>query len=100
MGKLFLFDSTYREVENNVCFFLTVYWRWSENTGASKTQPEVDDILANATEDELYDTEFYITKIPIEEKAIDSIKSERNEAYYQLGLIYKEKFKEYECKNL
>ena len=71
-------------------------WRWSENTGASKTQPEVEDILANATEDELYDTEFYITKIPIEEKAIDSIKSERNEAYYQLGLIYKEKFKEYE----
>ena len=29
-------------------------------------------------------------------KEIDSISKERNYAYYQLGLIYKEKFKEYE----
>jgi hypothetical protein len=28
--------------------------------------------------------------------AIDSIGMERNKAYYQLGVIYKEKFKEYE----
>ena len=33
---------------------------------------------------------------PSAEKEIDSISKERNYAYYQLGLIYKEKFKENE----
>ncbi|MEW4922409.1 hypothetical protein [Algibacter sp. 2305UL17-15] len=71
-------------------------WRWSNkamsegaNTGATA------DITANASEDELFDPQFYISKIPSEEKEIDSISKERNYAYYQLGLIYKEKFKEY-----
>ncbi len=40
--------------------------------------------------------ETYIALIPKEEKVIDSITKERNFAYYQLGLIYKEKFKEYD----
>jgi tetratricopeptide (TPR) repeat protein len=44
----------------------------------------------------LFDVDFYIAQIPTEEKVIDSIAKERNFAYYQLGLIYKEKFKEYE----
>ena len=33
--------------------------------------------------------------IPREQKAVDSIVKERDFAYYQLGIIYKEKFKEY-----
>ena len=73
-------------------------WRWSNKTttGSGPGAIAGGDILATATEEELYNPEFYISKIPSEEKDIDSIQKERNYAYYQLGLIYKEKFKEYE----
>lgn len=72
-------------------------WRWSNKTGTGGTIASGNsDLLASATEDELYDPQFYISKIPSEGKDIDSIQKERNYAYYQLGLIYKEKFKEYE----
>lgn len=43
-----------------------------------------------------YTTDFYISKLPTNTTVIDSIGKERNTAYYQLGVIYKEKFKEYE----
>ncbi|WP_413999715.1 tetratricopeptide repeat protein [Flavobacterium sp. W1B] len=43
-----------------------------------------------------YTTEFYLKQLPASQTAIDSIAKERNSAYYQLGVIYKEKFKEYE----
>lgn len=39
--------------------------------------------------------ETYIAMIPNEKKAVDSITRERDIAYYQLGLIYKEKFRVY-----
>lgn len=73
-------------------------WRWS-STGISSTTTSTStgvDIITSASKDELFDPNFYISKIPSEEKEIDSIAKERNYAYYQLGLIYKEKFKEYE----
>ncbi|CAA9202519.1 type IX secretion system periplasmic lipoprotein PorW/SprE [Flavobacterium collinsii] len=44
---------------------------------------------------EKYTTDFYEKQLPQTQAAIDSIGVERNFAYYQLGLIYKEKFKEY-----
>jgi len=44
---------------------------------------------------EKYTTEFYEKQLPKTQIAMDSIGKERNFAYYQLGLIYKEKFKEY-----
>lgn len=40
--------------------------------------------------------ETYIALIPSEKQAVDSISRERDLAYYQLGLIYKEKFKVYD----
>lgn len=43
-----------------------------------------------------YEIEFYTSKLPTDKKVIDSIHKDRNFAYYQLGVIYKEKFKEYE----
>ena len=43
-----------------------------------------------------YTTDFYIKQLPTNVNVIDSISKERNTAYYQLGLIYKEKFKEYQ----
>jgi tetratricopeptide (TPR) repeat protein len=36
-----------------------------------------------------------LNQIPTDKKVLDSINQERNFAYYQLGIIYKEKFKEY-----
>ncbi len=74
-------------------------WRWSsklKSGSISSNDISNNDILASATKEELFDPQFYISKIPSEEKEIDSISKERNYAYYQLGLIYKEKFKEYE----
>ena len=43
-----------------------------------------------------YDAQFYLAQIPTDSKLLDSLAKDRNFAYYQLGLIYKEKFKEYE----
>jgi len=72
-------------------------WRLSDNSGGGgNTSQPVNAIIAGATEEELYDPEFYISTIPTEQKAIDSLTKDRNYAYYQLGLIYKEKFNELE----
>lgn len=46
--------------------------------------------------DDKYTPEFYIKQIPNSQKVIDSLSKERNFANYQLGVIYKEKFKEYQ----
>jgi hypothetical protein len=42
-----------------------------------------------------YTTDFYTKEIPTDQADLDSIAKERNFAYFQLGVIYKEKFKEY-----
>lgn len=42
-----------------------------------------------------YTVKYYLDQLPTEPRKIDSINRERNFAYYQLGLIYKDKFKEY-----
>lgn len=79
-----------RQLEDN--------WRWSSKGVSSggnnnTTNTNIADL---ASDEERYDPQFYISKIPSEEKVVDSISKDRNYAYYQLGLIYKEKFKEYE----
>lgn len=72
-------------------------WRWSsKGISSGGNANETVDVLASASEEVRFDPEFYISKIPSGEKVVDSISKERNYAYYQLGLIYKEKFKEYE----
>jgi len=70
-------------------------WRLSSSSAPS-TNEQVSALVAGATEEELYDPEFYISKIPTEQKSIDSLSRDRNFAYYQLGVIYKEKFNELE----
>ncbi|CAM3592926.1 type IX secretion system periplasmic lipoprotein PorW/SprE [Flavobacterium chungbukense] len=54
--------------------------------------------IANAIVDtvvvEKYTVAYYVKQLPTTQLAIDSIGKERNFSYYQLGLIYKEKFKE------
>lgn len=72
-------------------------WRLSnKSAGASAVVNGVEALLENAVDEELYDPQFYISKIPTDSEVIDSIARERNFAYYQLGGIYKEKFNENE----
>ncbi len=70
-------------------------WRLSNKT-SKLDNIEEEDISAPIAESKLYKPETYIALIPKEEVVIDSISKERDFAYYQLGLIYKEKFKEYD----
>ena len=42
----------------------------------------------------IYDPQTYLAQIPKGQQTIDSLARERDLAYYELGLIYKEKFKE------
>lgn len=58
------------------------------NTNLAEKPSEVAKIVPE------YTAEFYLKKLPQKDSAIDSIQKERNFANYQLGIIYKEKFKE------
>ncbi|REG98946.1 type IX secretion system periplasmic lipoprotein PorW/SprE [Flavobacterium aquicola] len=80
------------------------YWRFSSgaNLGANApvaataavTAPD-DKLTAPVAVNEKYTTDYYLKQLPKSQKAIDSISKERNAVYYELGIIYKEKFKEY-----
>ena len=75
-------------------------WRWSNKTRSLPAEQLDDTIVTNdslsaePTADEKYDVAFYMDRIPKDKGIIDSLRGERNFANYQLGLIYKEKFKE------
>lgn len=69
-------------------------WRLSD-TRAALTGEAANTIVASATDEEMFDPQYYVSQIPTEQVQIDSIAKERNYAYYQLGTIYKEKFQEY-----
>lgn len=63
---------------------------------ATKSRGDKNNNEEPSTIVEEYTTAFYIKQLPTDKTLIDVISKERNTAYYQLGLIYKEKFKEYE----
>lgn len=75
-------------------------WRLSVIKSTIDLAPEeiTDTDTAEGTKEKVenpaYNTDFYISQIPTDTKVIDSLGKERNFAYYQLGIIYKEKFKE------
>lgn len=71
-------------------------WRRSDKKTSGITEEIVVEDNTPIAEDERFKPETYIALIPKEEKVIDSLTKERDFAYYQLGLIYKEKFKEYD----
>jgi tetratricopeptide (TPR) repeat protein len=70
-------------------------WRLS-NQKANNVVALKESGAKDTFEDQKYDPETYIASLPKEQVQIDSISKERNFAYYQLGIIYKEKFKELE----
>lgn len=75
-------------------------WRWSnknkvqfaDNNGEEVAIGENGEELV--TEDKKFDVAYYVDRIPTDVAVIDSLQKEQNFANYQLGLIYKEKFKE------
>ena len=78
-------------------------WRITTTAGDVSISATTDDLVVGAdikqktiekTNDK-YAVAYYLDQIPTDQKVIDSINQERNFAYYQLGIIYKEKFKEY-----
>ena len=70
-------------------------WRWmaTGNTTAMATSEDGADF--DFTSDPRFNPVTYVDKLPTDNKVIDSLYKERNYAYYQLGLIYNEKFAEY-----
>jgi hypothetical protein len=74
-------------------------WRWS-NKAIAKVSEATGELVAELpsdtelTQDEKFSLSFYMDRIPTEVTVIDSLRTEHNFANYQLGLIYKEKFKE------
>ena len=71
-------------------------WRLSDSRTSTGSAQDPNALFADALDGEMYDPEFYIAKIPTDQKVLDSLAKDRNFAYYQLGVIYKEKFREYE----
>ncbi|MGC1516406.1 MAG: hypothetical protein WA810_12585 [Maribacter sp.] len=80
---------------------LTDNWRWSDKSIIAKKDDVAGNILATkdtlnvAGDDEAFSLDFYMDRLPTDVAVIDSLTTDRNFANYQLGLIYKEKFKEY-----
>ena len=66
-------------------------WRWSEKGtirgNAAKDVAQVKKVNLK------YDLDSYLSSIPVEKETIDSLKTDINQALYELGLIYKEQFK-------
>ena len=75
---------------------LEANWRWSNKTVRNEEVVEKEFEEAEMEVDKTrFTIAYYLAQIPSEESILDSISKERNFAYYQLGLIYKDKFKEY-----
>ncbi len=70
-------------------------WRVSERQTVSLGQGGLPSLVDAEGDDTSLSVEDYLAKIPKGEKELDSLKKERDFSYFQLGLIYKEKFKEY-----
>ncbi len=67
-------------------------WRWSDKNQSGEEEEEELEIEVEKT-DSKYELSTYISAIPTDEKVIEQLQSERTDALYQLGLIYKEQFK-------
>lgn len=76
-------------------------WRWSATVNVLQVGAPIraiaaeDDASQNTERNPRYSPDFYLSQIPTKASKIDSLSADRNLANYQLGLIYKEKFKDY-----
>ncbi|MBL4939429.1 MAG: hypothetical protein JKY16_04000 [Lutibacter sp.] len=73
-------------------------WRLSDKTVINIGKSSINN-LQNSTQtttSEKFKLSYYLNKIITDKIKIDSLIKERNEAYFKLGIIYKEQFKEVE----
>ena len=77
---------------------LTDNWRWSIQTQNNKDSDNtiITPIATDKPEvvSEKYTVDYYLKQLPTSKVVLDSLAKDRNLAYYQLGVIYKEKFLE------
>lgn len=75
-------------------------WRWSDNSRIENNEEVANDSIPVVIDEEFvpekYKAEFYLDQLPNKVSDLDSISKLRSITYYQLGLIYKEQFKEIE----
>ncbi|GAA4309951.1 hypothetical protein GCM10023115_34970 [Pontixanthobacter gangjinensis] len=72
-------------------------WRWGSaalNQSSINAQETLMDV--NLDNDPRYDPMTYVSQIPGEQSVLDSLATQRNLAYFQLGVIYNENYQEYE----
>ncbi|HEY9169598.1 MAG TPA: tetratricopeptide repeat protein [Lutibacter sp.] len=70
-------------------------WRLGEKSQLNITAIQnLDQIITQTGEQEKLELSYYLNQIPTNKVALDSIVNERNTAYFKLGIIYKEQFKE------
>jgi len=74
---------------------LTDNWRYSDKSSVNLTSIAAKKDTTKATVPQKYTLNFYMSSIPKSPKKIDSLTKQRNNAYFNLGIIYKEQFKEY-----
>ena len=70
-------------------------WRWSSQANNKLTNTKKKKSDSKITGEKLT-TQYFIDMLPKKQTEIDSIKKKLNIAYYKLGLIYKNKFKDYQ----
>ena len=66
-------------------------WRLSDKSASTTNTTSSN--LTEPTVNKRYELATYLDEIPTDKKVITSLAKERNDALYQLGLIYKEQFK-------
>ncbi|MDN3491615.1 type IX secretion system periplasmic lipoprotein PorW/SprE [Winogradskyella bathintestinalis] len=71
-------------------------WRLSSERSSMANTVANDSLTDTVVDDIRFNPDTYLASLPTEQIELDSIAKERNFAYYQLGIIYKEKFKELE----
>jgi len=70
-------------------------WRLRDKSQANLgNEQNIEQISAEIDNSEKFELPYYLDKIPSEKVKVDSIASDRNTAYFKLGIIYKEQFKE------
>lgn len=70
-------------------------WRLSEKMSLNlDNQNNTAIAVAEIDQSKKYELSYYLENIPTNQTKIDSIAVERNEAYYNLGIIYQGQFKE------
>ena len=66
-------------------------WRWSSQIELTSNTKKTTQAPKKSNR---YDLASYIKRIPTDPKIIDALKLGRNQALYELGIIYKEQFKD------